>query len=172
VKHILEGELEAAADARHLVEGQRRLVQLAVGDSLRHHPLDGLLQFLRPGVAQRARGRLDPVGQHNERRLAGLRPRAGVAEVCFGRRRFPAGAGRLEGALVKVADQGRAVVLADAIRHRSRQPVPLGQFDAVGYVLPDEAGGLRRRDPRVRVGAVALVLTEESGPLRFADVVE
>ena len=71
---------ERRPDPLQVAQRQVALVELSVGDALlddpRDHRPDGRLVARR----QRADGRLDPVGEHDQRRLAGLRLGADVPE--------------------------------------------------------------------------------------------
>ena len=54
VQHVEQRELEAVPDARDLLERERRLVELPVGDALADDARDHLLEFLRGHLPQRA----------------------------------------------------------------------------------------------------------------------
>ena len=74
--------------------------------------------------------------------------------------------------LVKIADEGGAVVLADDIDHGAGEAVADGEFDAIGDVPLDDLGRFNRVVFVVGVVAVALVFGEVRRVRGLADVVE
>ena len=133
-------------------------------------------------AVQRAHRRLDAVGQHDQRRLAGLRLRAGVPEPALvdgrgglgalGGREAPVRLGRaLAGPREEVAHDRRPVVLRDERDERLRKPGLVGDVDAVGHVLLEDLGGDLGRERVVDVLATGLVLDERERVRELADVV-
>ena len=120
---------------------------------------------------ERADGRLDAVGEHDQGRLARLRLRAGVAERALVDGVAAAAPARLLRPGVEVAHDRRPVVLRDVGDQRLRQLRLVGQVDAVDDVLLEDPGADLRVELVVDVLAAGLVLDERERVRELADVV-
>ena len=161
-----EHRRERAADLVQIAEGQVGAVQLAVVQARADEIANQRVDLLRVGVGHGAGRGLDAVGQHDHRRLAGLRAGALIAE-----------GGDVDGISVELlrlvveVDRRRvAVMLADDVDHRLRNARLLRHLRAVAGM----SGQNGRRDAGIGavVGVVPhLVFLEVHGPLELADVV-
>ena len=78
--------VEGVADTVQIALRKRRLVQLSVLDPLLDDLLDDPLNLAPSRALQRADGRLDSVGQHDDGGLLGLRPLALIPVALLGDR--------------------------------------------------------------------------------------
>ena len=80
---------ERLADQLEVAQRQVAFVELAVGDPLLDDPRDHAPDRGLVARRERADGRLDAIGEHDQRRLARLRLRARRAGTCGRRPRRP-----------------------------------------------------------------------------------
>ena len=113
---------------------------------------------------------LDAVGQHEDRRLAALRLRAGIAEDALVDELLAA-ADLAQRLAVEVAHHARAVVLRDEADDLDRQPVLVAEVDPVADVAGDDPRAGLGRQVVVDVVRAGLVLDEGQRVLHLADVV-
>lgn len=198
VEHIEQREVETVFDFRNFLEGERGFVELAVGDAIIDDARDEEVESFGSGLAEGARGGFESVGKGDDRAFFELGARTVVAETRFddgrlemrqigvgnlwvsrgnfgggrARRRSESCARLVDGELIKIANQARAVVLTDDVNDGAREIVLACEVHAVRDVLFDDASGFGGIAGVVGVNAVALVFGEVGGLGGFSDVVE
>ena len=163
-----QGLGELGLDAVELVQRQRALIELAISDARAHQPVDQGANPLGRGILQGAGRRFDRVGEHDDRRLPGLRLRTRIGKVP----QVDVEVRLLLSSLVQeVRDRLRAVVLADEVLDGGGQTRLLGQPESLPHVLLDHLRTSRRMQTVVGVPSARLILHEVLRLLRLADVV-
>ena len=168
VEHALEHGGEGLTDPLHILQGQGRIVQLAVVQLALHQLVDEILNGLGRGVGHAAHGGLHRIRQHDDGAFLGLGPFAIVAEIGD---IHPGVAGLLGGLVVEIHHRGIAVMLCNDVLDLHRQTVLLGQHKTIPGVGRNDGGG--HIGIGVLMGVVPdLILLEIQGPLQLADIVE
>ena len=141
VEHVEQREVKTVFDFRNFLEGERGFVELAVGDAIIDDARDEEVERFGSGLAEGARGGFESVGKGDDRAFFELGARTVVAETRFddgrlemrqigvgnlwvsrgnfgggrARRRSESCARLVDGELIKIANQARAVVLTDDV---------------------------------------------------------
>lgn len=162
---------ERIRDGFDVTERQVALVELMILHLLPYQIVYQVLEALRCGTVQAAGGGFDRIGQHNDSCLAGLGLGARIAETLLeAGRRFASGCVVHQRLMIKIADQGRAVMLGDDADDVLGQTMLSRHLHAIAHMRRDNQGRQRRTEPGMYI-LPPLVLDEEFGVFHLADVV-
>src|SRR3989304_4361356 len=149
--HAGKYPVEAPRYRVQVLERELALVELAVREYPAHYLLRKPLYPVRRGVGQRLARRLYRVREHHYPGLLCLGLGAGIAEITL-RHFFPAFSRSLR-LLVKICDEGRAVVLAYYLGDLGAKLVPCGELYPLFHMARQDERAHRRGEPIVPVFA-------------------
>src|SRR4029077_5253597 len=136
VVHAEEQLAERVLDLFDVAEGEVAFVELSIGDALVDDAVDHPADGLRILLGERAHRRLGAVGEHDNSRLLALRTRTRISERAL--------VGRLAALLRDLAEglhDARAVMAREHLAYPRREPVAVGEREAILDVRGDDARG-------------------------------